>query len=253
MAKDERIGEEGASATDGGDVEAHGAKKVVGTGLAAAALLGAGAAGVVKLAGDDDQRVAGALTARETDAVHEGQIEIESLKAADRDGDGYLTYRELAEGGFGKLNVDELNAEGVDVTADGLAAAGMKIEIDAVGKEGGFPVRDDTLFLRYGVDGKLDEMVKGSAAEWTDKFREIDRDGDGYAAYEELLEAGWKLNVDELTEAGYDVTPEGLAKAGVKLPLETFGEGGFVTKEDMVMLRLGVDQKVDALIKGERG
>jgi len=245
VAEDERIDEENAAAEEAEDVEAHGAKKVVGVGLATAALLGAGA-GAVKLAGGDEQpsqRIEGALLSPEA----------RSLKAADRDGDGYLTYRELADGGFGKLNVDELNAEGVNVTAEGLAAAGMKIEIDAVGREGGFPVRDDTLFLRSGVDTKVDELVKGSAAEWTDKFREIDRDRDGYAGYEELLEAGWKLNVDELTEAGYDVTPEGLAKAGMKLPLETFGEGGFVTNEDMVMLRLGVDQKVDELIKGERG
>lgn len=244
MPDDERIDEETASAEEAEDVEAHGAKQVAGIGLAAAALIGAGA-GAVKLAGDGEpsQRIEGALMS--------GEDAGSSLKAADLDGDGYVNYRELAHEGF-KFNVEELNAEGLDVTAEALSSAGIKIGLDIVG-EGGFPLEEDMIILKTGVDERFDEAVKGSALEWTDKHRAIDRDQDGYAASEELMEAGFKFDVAELNEAGYEISPEALAKAGYKAPLSALGEGGFVTKEDMVMLKMGVDDKLDAFIKGELG
>lgn len=248
MTEDERIDEKSAAAEEANDVEAHGAKHVVAAGLAGAALIGAGAAGV-KLATDDDkpnQRVEGALTSSE-------EVAPADLKAADRDGDGYLTYRELTDGGFDKWNVDELNAEGYDVTGEGLAAAGGKFPIEAVGREGGFAIKENTIFLRLGVEPELDEMVKGSALDWSSKLREIDRDGDGYAGVEELDQAGVKMNVAPLNEAGYDVTPEDLEKAMAKIELASLGEGGFVMQEDMVMLRLGVDDKFDELLDKWRG
>jgi hypothetical protein len=242
VPEDERIDDEKASADENEDVEAHGVKQVAGVGLAAAALLGAGAA-AVKLTDDDkpSQRVTGALLSPEA----------RNLEGTDLDRDGYLTYRELALDGV-KFNVEELNAEGLDVTAEGLSSAGIKIELDIVG-EGGFPLKEDMIFLKGGVDDKFDEAVKGSALEWTDKHRAIDRDQDGYAASEELMEAGYKFNVAELNEAGYEISPEALAEAGYKAPLSALGEGGFVTQEDMVMLKMGVDDKLDAFIKGELG
>ena len=108
--------------------------------------------------------------------------------------------------------------------------------------------------LKYGVNPEVDELAKGSGLEWSQKIRKIDRDADGYASYEELSGFGWKWNTTELTEAGYkEVTAEELAKAGWKMPDATFGEGGFATREDQVMLKYGVDDKLDAFIKGEEG
>lgn len=243
MAEDERIDEESASVEEAEDVEAHGAKHVVAAGLAGAALIGAGAASV-KLTGDDEpQRNQGALLSPEA----------RNIQAADLDGDGYVNYRELAHEGF-KFSVEPLNAEGIDVTAEGLSAAGHKVEVELVGKEEGFALEGDTIMLKQGVDSELDKLAEGTALEWTKKIREIDRDGDGYASYEELSASDWyKWNVAELNEAGYEVTAEELGKAGYKMNLGLIGEGGFVTQDDMIMLKLGLDDKLDALIKGEQG
>lgn len=225
------------------EVEAHGAKQVAGVGLAAAALIGAGA-GAVKLATDDDsgQRNVGALLSPEAHT---------RLKQADTDRDGYVNYRDLAHEGF-KLSVAPMKVEGADVTAEALSSAGAKIELAAIGKEGGFALERDTILLKSGVDSKVDELVKGDAQEWTDKHKGIDVDGDGYASFEELEKAGFKVSFDELGEAGSKHSPEELEKAGIKIGLASLGEGGFVTKEDMVILKYGVDQKLDAFIKGEK-
>jgi hypothetical protein len=240
VTEDERI-EEKQAPEEPEDVEAHGAKHVVAAGLAGAALIGAGAAGV-KLATDDNQsRNQGALVSPE---------ESESLAQADGDNDGYVNYRDLAHEGW-KYSVEELNAEGVDVTAEALAAAGAKIELELVGKHEGFPLEGETIKLRSGVDPAVDELIKGRALEWMDKHREIDQDQDGFASVEELEKAGWKYDLSALQEAGYEVSAEDLAKAGMKIDLALLGEGGFATKENMVLLRFGVDDKVDALIKGE--
>jgi EF hand len=227
------------------DVEAHGVKQVAGVGLAAAALIGAGAA--LKVATDDskpNQRIEGALVTDDPYA---------SLKRADADGDGYVNYRELGHEGF-KYSVGPLNEEGVDVTVEALSAAGVKVRLDDVlDKERGFELADNAIMLKRGVDKTLDEAVQGPALEWTKKFREIDRDGDGLASYDELQGASWKWSTDGLRKAGYEVTAEDLAKAGYKQPLETFGEGGFMTKEDLVMLELGVDHKLDDVLQKWRG
>lgn len=245
MTEDERTDEEKAAAEETGqDVEAHGVKEVAGVGLAAAALLGAGAT-VGELTGDSkpSERIQGHLLSPEA----------RNIQAADLDGDGYVNYRELAHEGF-KLSVNPLNAEGIDVTAEGLSAAGHKVELELVGKEGGFALEGDTIMLKQGVDSELDKLAEGSALEWTKKLQEIDRDGDGYASYEELSASDWyKWNVAELNEAGYNVTAEELGQAGYKMDLGLIGEGGFVTHEDMIMLKLGLDDKLDALIKGEQG
>jgi Ca2+-binding EF-hand superfamily protein len=248
VAEDKGKDEQSAPPAESDDVEAHGTKQAVGIGLAAAALLGAGAAGV-KIATDDSprERVQGALTTRET-----AEGEAVDIKAADRDGDGYLTYRELADVGM-KWDIEGLRAEGLDVTIAGLSAAGSKHLVESVGKEDGFLVEGDTIMLKFDVDPELDATVKGSAIEWTEKLRAIDRDADGYAAHEELLEAGFKYNVSELQEAGYKVTAEELEKAGYKVELENLGEGGFVMEAEAVMFKQGVDDKLDAFIKGELG
>lgn len=228
--------------TEENEVEAHGVKEVAGVGLAAAALIGAGA-GAVKLATDDgkpNQRI-GALLSPEAHT---------RLAKADTDGDGYVDYRDLAHEGF-KLSVAPMKVEGADVTAEALASAGAKIELAAIGKEGGFALERDTILLRSGVDSKVDELVKGSGQEWTDKHKGIDLDGDGYASFEELEKAGFKVSFDELGEAGSKHSPEELEKAGIKIGLASLGEGGFVTKEDLVILRYGVDQKLDEFFKGE--
>ena len=227
------------------DVEAHGVKQVAGVGLAAAALIGAGAA--VKVATDDStpsQRVEGALVTEDP---------YTSIKRADADGDGYVNYRELGHEGF-KYGVGPLNEEGIDVTVEALSAAGVKVRLDDVlDKERGFELVDNAVMLKRGVDVDLDEAVQGPAVEWTKKFKEIDRDGDGLASYDELSKAALKWNTDGLRKAGYEVTAEELAKAGYQQPLETFGEGGFMTKEDVVMLELGVDNKLDELLQKWRG
>jgi hypothetical protein len=228
----------------GEDVEAHGVKHVAGVGLAAAALIGAGAA--VTKATDDSpsQRVQGALVTDDPYAA---------LKQADADGDGYVNYRELGHEGF-KYSVGPLNEEGLDVTVEALSAAGVKVRLDDVlDKERGFALEGDAIMLKLGVDKNLDEVVEGSALEWTKKLREIDRDGDGFASYDELRESPWKWNTDELRQAGYRVTAEQLAKAGWKQPLETFGEGGFGNKYHLITLKLGVDEQLDELVQKWRG
>ena len=224
------------------DVEAHGVKEVAGVGLAAAALIGAGAVGV-KMATDDDQN-------RNQAALVDRSVE-ERLAMADADKDGYVSYGELAHEGF-KYSTEELRAEGVDVSAEGLAAAGYKMELGLIGSDDGFPLKEDLILLKWGSDPALDELAKGSAAEWTKKIREIDQDADGYAASEELGKAGMKWDTRALSEAANkEITAEELAKAGWKQPAHTFGEGGFATEEDMVLLKYGIDSKLDALIKGE--
>jgi hypothetical protein len=252
VAKEERKDAETTQPTEPGetpDVEAHGAKEAVGIGLAAAALLGAGAVGV-KTAFDDDSprdRVAGALTTSETTE----QRDVD-LNSADVDGDGYLTLQELEGVGL-KWRLDELQAEGLEVTSAGLSAAGSKHLIELVDKEGGFALEGDAIVLKMGVDPVLDESVKGAALEWSDKLREIDRDQDGYAGHEELEAAGYRWNVKELEEAGYAVSAEELAKAGYKMELELFDKGGFPVEGESVMLKVGEDELLDSMIKGERG
>ncbi len=240
MPEDERIEQSTEE-----DVEAHGVKQVAGIGLAAAALIGAGAA-VTKVTDDSDppQRVEGALVTDDRYAA---------LKRADADGDGYINYRELGHEGF-KMSVGPLNDEGIDVTVEGLSAAGFKFFLDNVlDKERGFELEARTIMLKQGVDPSLDEAIDGPALEWTKKLREIDDDGDGFASHEELRDAPWKWSTEGLRRAGYDVSAEELAKAGWKQPLETFGEGGFVTRDNMVMLKLGVDDQLDELLEKWRG
>jgi hypothetical protein len=224
------------------DVEAHGAKEIAGVGLAAAALIGAGAVGV-KLATDDDKsRNQAALVDRSP---------AERLAIADADKDGYVTYGELAHEGF-KYTTEELRSE-VDVSAEGLAAAGYKMELGLIGSEDGFPLKENLILLKWGPDPALDELAKGSAAEWTKKIRELDPDDDGYASYDELAKAGHKMELSALNEAFQkEMTAEDLAKAGWKLADYTLGEGGFAVEEGLVMLKRGVDPDLDALfIKGE--
>lgn len=241
MAEDERIDEENPAAEEGPDVEGHGAKEIAGVGLAAAALIGAGAVGVKVATDDDKSRNQAALV---------GESTAERLARADSDRDGYVDYRDLAREGF-NLSAQPLQAEGIDVADEALAAAGVKIELEAIGKEGGFGLEGDTILIENKVDSKVDETIEGPAIEWTDKFEEIDQDRDGYASTEELEKAGYTLDFSKIREEGYDVSAEELAKAGMKMKLTSFGEGGFVTKEDVVMLSFGVDDKVDAFIKGE--
>jgi hypothetical protein len=225
------------------DVEAHGAKEIAGVGLAAAALIGAGAVGV-KMATDDDKSRSQAALVGERSVV-------ERLAMADADKDGYVTYGELAHEGF-KYTTEELRSE-ADVSAEGLAAAGYKLKLELIDSEDGFALKENLILLKHGPDPALDELAKGSAAEWTKKIREIDRDGDGYAAYEELNEVGWKWDPNALNEAFHkEMSAEELAKAGYKLPAHTLGEGGFAVKEDLIILKQAVDKDLDALfIKGE--
>jgi hypothetical protein len=241
VPEDERIDEENPSAGENEEVEAHGAKQVAGIGLAAAALIGAGAVGV-KVATDDDQpRNQGALVERSV---------AERLAKADTDQDGYVGYRDLAQEGF-DLSAQPLRKDGIDVADEALAASGVKIEVDAIGREGGFGLEGDTILIESKIDDKVDAAVEGPAIEWTDKFKEIDQDGDGYASTEELEKAGYTLDFSKVREEGYEVSTEELSKSGITINLTSFGEGGFVTKESVVMLSLGVDDKVDAFIKGE--
>jgi hypothetical protein len=235
MADDERTEETT-------DVEAHGAKEIAGVGLAAAALIGAGAVGV-KVATDDDK-------SRNQAALVGDRSVVERLAIADADKDGYVTYGELAHEGF-KYTTEELRSE-ADVSAEGLAAAGYKMELELVGREDGFQLKENLILLKWGPDPALDELAKGSGAEWTKKIREYDADADGYASYEELGKTGYKWDTRQLSEvADKEITAEELAKAGWKQPVHTFGEGGFATEEDMVLLKYGIDSKLDALIKGE--
>jgi hypothetical protein len=241
VTEDERTDEESASAAEGDDVEAHGAKKIVGTGLAAAALLGAGAAGV-KLATDDDQssqRVQGALTSRDDP--------VRALTAADRDGDGYLASAELAQESM-KWDVAELNERGLEVSAPGLALAGFKQAPDDVGPEG-FAIKGESIMLKQGVNEELDKLLdSGEAQEWSMKVDKLDRDGDGYALAEEFEAAGFRYDTTELEEAGIKVEGAELVKAGYKVPLHALGEGGFMIKGESIMLKLKVDSELDALL-----
>jgi hypothetical protein len=243
MAEDKRIDEEGAGTEENPDVEGHGVKEVAGVGLAAAALIGAGAVGV-KVARDDDasDRNVGALLSPEA-----------RFAEADRDRDGYVTQPELAPYSL-KFSTNKFQEEGVDVSEEGLSAAGYKLAVELIGKEDGFSVEGDTVMLKQGVTEELDKLAEGIGLELTKKLRELDRDGDGYASSEELAVSDWyKWDVDELNAAGYKVTSEDLAKAEYKMDLALLGEGGFVTKEDMILLKQGVDSKLDELLDKWRG
>lgn len=239
MAEDERVkGEQ--TPEDAKDVEAHGTRNVVAGGLAAAALIGGGAA-AVKLADDDpDKRTPAALAAQE-------EAEVGDLKAADRDGDGYLASAELAQESM-KWNVAELNERGLEVSAPGLALAGFKQGPDDVGPEG-FAIKGESIMLKQGVNEELDKLLdSGEAQEWSMKIDKLDRDGDGYALPEELEAAGFRYDTTELEEAGIKVEGEELAKAGYRLPLHALGEGGFMIKGESIMLKHKVDAELDALL-----
>jgi hypothetical protein len=123
-------------------------------------LIGAGAVGVNMATDDDSSRSQAALVDRSA---------AERLAMADADKDGYVTYGELAHEGY-KYTTEELQAEGTDVTAEGLAAAGHKIELKLIGSEEGFALKENLIFLKYNVDPLLDELAKGSASEWTKKI-----------------------------------------------------------------------------------
>lgn len=239
MAEDERV--EGQTPEDANDVEAHGTRNVVAGGLAAAALIGGGAAAVKLADGDPDKRTPAALSAQEEVG------EVGDLKAADRDGDGYLTSAELAHEGF-KWNVTELNERGLEVSAPGIALAGYKHSPDFVGPEG-FEIRDESIMIKQGVSEELDKLLdSGEAQEWSLKIDKLDRDGDGYVPAEELEEAGYKYDTTELEEAGIKIEAEELAKAGYKLPLQVLGEGGFMIKGESIMLKQDVDAELDAIL-----
>lgn len=240
MAEDERV--EGQTPEDEKDVEAHGTRNVVAGGLAAAALIGGGVA-AVKLT-DDDKRTPAALAAEEETA------EVRDLKAADRDGDGYLTSADLVHEGY-KWNVEELNERGAGVSAPGLALAGYKHSPDVVGPEG-FAIKVDSIMLKEAVDEDLDKLLdSGEAQEWSMKIDKLDRDGDGYALAEELAEAGYKYDTTELEEAGIKISSDELAKAGWKLPLHALGEGGFMIEGESIMLKLKIDAELDAILDKE--
>jgi hypothetical protein len=233
MADDERTAEEPEETPE---VEGHGTKHVVAGGLAAAALIG-GTAAAVKLTDDDpSKRTAAAL-------VESGSGD---PKRADRDGDGYVTFSELAHEGF-KFNVDELNQKGAEVSALGLAAAGYKLPLETVGGEG-FAIKGESIYVKWGVDKSLDGL-RESAIALTDKLRSVDRDSDGYATARELSALGWKFNVDELNEAGKKVSPPDLVKAGYKLPLQALGVDGFMIKGESIYMKWGVDNRLDELFK----
>jgi hypothetical protein len=226
---------------DAPDVEGHGTKEVVGIGLAAAALIGGGAAAYKLTEDDANERSQAALVEREETS------EPVELKAADRDGDGYLTSAELAHEGF-KWSTEELR-EHPEVLAVGLALAGYKHSPDLVGDEG-FMIKGESIMLKYGLSPELDKLLdSGAPQEWSSKWREVDRDGDGYANHEELEPAGWKLNTAQLEKAGYKFGPEDLAKAGYKLPSYALGEGGFAVEGSEVMLKHGADTGLDALLE----
>lgn len=247
MTEDERNEEQVDSTTPKGEeVEGHGTKHVVAAGLAGAALIGAGA-GAVKLATDDDQsRNQGAL-------VSQRGVQ-ERLMKADADRDGYVTYQDLEVVGL-KYDTKLLKIEGFDVSAEALSAAGHKVELALVDKEKGFPVEGETIMLKDGVTPELDELAKGAAEEWTKKIRELDRDEDGYLDYEALAEAGNKLiikgELDEVADKHLEIKE--LVAAGVKIRSADLGEGGFAMEEDTIFVKYGVDEKLDAFIKGKRG
>jgi hypothetical protein len=224
------------------DVEAHGPKKVVATGLAGAALIGAGAVGV-KLATDDDSN-------RNTGALVSPTGVDERLAKADTDRDGYVTYQDLEAVGY-KYDAELLKVEGYDVSAEALAAAGHKVELALVDKERGWELEGETIKLRSGVSEELDELAKGGAEEWMKKIRPLDRDEDGYLDYEALAEAGHKLiikgELDEVADKHVEIKE--LYAAGVKIKSADLGEGGFAMEEDAIYLRYGVDEKLDAFIK----
>ena len=238
MAEDEQV--EGQTPEEAKDVEAHGTRNVVAGGLAAAALIGGGAA-AVKLADDDpEKRTPAALSAQEETA------EVD-LKAADRDGDGYLTSADLAREGA-TWNVAELNERGLEVSGPGLALAGYKLATDVVGPEG-FAIKGESIMLKEAVDENLDKLLdSGEAQEWSLKINKLDRDEDGYAPPEELEAAGYKYDTSLLEEVGIKIGSEELAKAGYKLPLHALGEGGFMIKGESIMLKHKVDAELDALV-----
>ena len=240
MPEDERIDEESATPEESPDVEGHGAKEIAGIGLAAAALIG-GAAGVKIATDDEPERNVGALLSPE---AHARFVE------ADKDRDGYVTQPELVPLSL-KFSTDKIVAEGVDVSEDGLSVAGFKLPLELIGNKEGFPVEGDTVLLQQGVSEELDELVEGSALEWTKKLREIDKDGDGFASQEELAVIDMKMVTDKFREEGYEVTPEDLEKAGYKVNFSLVGEGGFTVEDNLIFLKFGLDEKLDALIKGE--
>lgn len=234
MADDERT--EGTN-----DVEAHGAKEIAGVGLAAAALIGAGAYGVKEATDDDKSRNQAALVADDTR---------ERLAKADADGDGYVNYRELANVDM-KLDPAPMNAEGTEVTAEALAAAGVKIEIEDIGREDGYQLERNLVLVKYKVDEEVDKLAMGPAMEWASKHKEMDGDGDGYATPLELDQLGYKFVValDEATYKEYE--PKELEAASVKFNLAELGEGGFPVQDNLVMYKEGVNELLDAFIKGE--
>ena len=239
MTEDEQREE---TTPEGDDVEGHGARQIAAAGLAGAALIGAGAVGVKVATDDDRSRNKGALVS-----------EIGSLERADPDQDGFATYHDLAREGF-KIDTELLKVEGLEVTADALAAAGHKIELALVGKDEGFPLESDTILLKQEVDERLDELAKTSALEWADKFKELDRDGDGYAGGAELAELGWKLASKDLEGVSWKyIEVKSLEEAGVKVDLATLGEGGYSIEDGTIFHKDGVDERLDAFIKGEKG
>jgi hypothetical protein len=240
VAEDERIEEERMS-DDEKDVEAHGARNVVAGGLAAAALIGGGVAATKLADGDPDKRTPAALSEQEEKA------RLADPKAADLDGDGYLTSAELAHEGF-KWSVEELNRSGLEVSAPGLALAGFKHSPDLVNAEA-FAIKGESIMLKEAVDENLDKLLEaGEAQEWSLKISKLDRDADGYAPPEELQAAGFKYDTSLLEEAGIKISEEELAKAGYRLPLHALGEGGFMIKGESVMLKHKVDAELDALV-----
>lgn len=240
MPEDERIDEKTPPAGENEAVEAHGAKQVAGIGLAAAALIGAGAVGVKVATDDDKSRKQAALLAPEAR---------ERLAKADADGDGYVSYHDLAKVEM-KFNVAPLNAEGSDVTAEALAAAGAKIETDDVGREDGYQLEADTIVLKFKVDEEVDKLVQGPALEWAQKLKELDPDGDGYAGGAELIEAGWRLVTTDFDQAGSkQVDLKALQEAGIRIDLATLGEGGYTVEDGTIFHKGGIDEAVDTFLK----
>lgn len=244
MSEDKRNEEETAG-VEGEDVEGHGAKHVVAAGLAGAALIGAGA-GAVKLATDEDK-------SRNQAALVSEQGVQERLLKADADRDGYVTYQDLEVVGF-KYDPEPLKAAGIDVSAEALSAAGHKLELALVDKEHGFPVEGETILLKENVSPELDELAKGAAEEWMKKIRPLDRDEDGYLDYEGLADY-WKViikgELDEVADKAVEIKE--LYAAGVKIRSADLGEGGFAMEGDTIFLKYGIDEKLDAFIKGESG
>jgi len=222
---------------DAEDVEAHGAKELLSVGLAAAALLGAGQAA----------RATAATAATGTQSEY--VLSETDFKAADRDLDGLLSYEELEAVGF-KYDVEELNAGGDEVTVEWLAQ-NYRLSLASIGGDG-FVAKVDAIGLRRGVDPYLDAILDGKTVDWPSKYSALDLDGDSYATYEELSLAGHKWNADDLVAAGYDVSAESLDAAGYKVALDLLGDGGFAVELDAVMLKPGIDPKLDTILKGEK-